>query len=150
MVLAVVLDAGPLGELSNPRDTVSAVRIRTWLARMQASGHYVFLPEIADYEVRRELIRSRKPDGLARLDRLGQDLEYLAITRTAMRRAAEYWAVARNLGRPTAPDLALDADVILAAQASCIVASGASVVVATTNPSHLVRYVDARLWHEIT
>lgn len=150
MTLAVVLDAGPLGVLSNPRDTAEVRHAADWLAALRAAGHHVILPEIADYEVRRELIRSRKGEGIKRLDRLGRTLEYNVLTTAAMRRAAEFWAEAREAGRPTAPDLALDADVILAAQASCLVASRANVVVATTNPSHLARYVDARLWHEIT
>jgi toxin FitB len=50
---------------------------------------------------------------------------------------------------PTAPDPALDADVILAAQATEVEQTGRSVAVATTNPRHLSRFVDARFWQEI-
>jgi hypothetical protein len=67
-----------------------------------------------------------------------------------MREAARMWAVARRAGRPTATEAALDADVILAAQA--LVASDGdetSVVVATTNAKHLKRYVPARSWRSI-
>ena len=45
------------------------------------------------------------------------------------------------------PDNALDADVILAAQALNF--SPSDVIVATTNPSHLSRYVNAQLWSDI-
>ena len=54
------------------------------------------VPEIADYEVRREFIRARRTAGIARLDALISQLEYLAITTAAMRRAAEIWAHPAN------------------------------------------------------
>jgi hypothetical protein len=65
-----------------------------------------------------------------------------------MRRAAEFWANARNAGLPTAPDHALDGDVILAAQVA-ISAAAQDSVVATTNVKHLERFVGARLWRDI-
>jgi hypothetical protein len=66
------------------------------------------MPEIADYEVRRELLRANKARGLARLDALAGLLEYLPLTMAAMRQAAGFWAQARQQGRPTADDKALD------------------------------------------
>ena len=65
----------------------------------------------------------------------------------AMRMAADLWAQARNIGQPTAPDPAIDADVILAAQA---ISLNTPVVVATGNPGHLNRFVPAELWANIT
>ena len=58
---------------------------------------------------------------------------------------------ARNAGFPTAHDAALDGDVILAAQARSIQPNAGSenVVVATTNASHLARYVEAKHWTDI-
>jgi hypothetical protein len=68
-----------------------------------------------------------------------------------MRLAAQIWAEARQRGLPTADDKALDADVILAAQANLAASDGQSVVVATTNPGHLSRFVtDARTWSAIS
>lgn len=60
--------------------------------------------------------------------------------------AAELWADARRRGYATAGDQALDADVILAAQAITL---GGSTIVATTNVGHLGRYTQALLWDQI-
>jgi hypothetical protein len=71
-------------------------------------------------------------------------------SRAAMRKAAELWAQARRAGTPTAPDLALDGDVILAAQALLLATQEAEqVVIATTNPGHLNRYTDAQEWSAV-
>lgn len=148
MSRVVVLDSGPLGLLSHPRGGPAAVRARAWAAALAEQGVRLVVPEIADYELRRELVRAGKTAGVARLDALGQTLGYAAITTTAMRLAADLWADARSQGRPTAPPEALDADVILAAQ-SLSLAPSDDVVVATTNPGHLARYVTASEWHRI-
>ena len=110
-------------------------------------GAAVLVPAIADYEVRRELIRARRKAGVARLDAFVEQVGYLPIETAAMRRAAAFWAEARRKGRPTAPDPALDGDVILAAQAATL--NRPDVVVATTNPRHLSLYVPAELWTDI-
>lgn len=110
-------------------------------------GADVLVPEIADYEVRRELIRARRNAGLARLDAFIEQVEFLPIETAAMRQAASFWAEARRQGRPTAPDPALDGDVILAAQAAIL--DRTDVIIATTNPRHLSRYVPAELWTDI-
>ena len=105
------------------------------------------LPEIADYEVRRELLRGNRAAGLQRLDALVALVEYVPLTTAAMRQAAAFWAEARQRGRPTADDKALDGDVILAAQVATLESSNG--VVATTNVGHLSRYVQAALWRDI-
>ena len=66
-----------------------------------------------------------------------------------MLRAAELWAKARNDGLPTADNKALDADVILAAQAQLYGTSGMVPVIATTNVGHLDRFARAALWEDI-
>jgi predicted nucleic acid-binding protein len=88
--------------------------------------------------------------GLARLDAFVQSEpdRYLALTDEALRLAAELWAKARQQGRPTSPELGLDIDVILAAQA-LVFGVGAEVIVVTTNPRHLRQFVDARLWNNV-
>jgi predicted nucleic acid-binding protein len=96
----------------------------------------VLVPEIADYEVRRELLRANKVRGLARHDALAARLEYLPLTTAAMRQAAVFGAQACQQGRPTADDKALDGDVILAAQAMTL---GATDVVIATTPAQRLR-----------
>ena len=108
----------------------------------------MLVPEIADYEVRRELLRANKARGLARLDALAARLEYLPLPTAAMRQAAVFWAQVRQQGRPTADDKALDGDVILAAHA--ITLGATDVVIATTNVGHLSRFAPAALWPDIT
>ena len=115
-------------------------------------GDRFVVPEIADYEVRRELLRAEKLRGLQRLDELCVGFGFQPLSSAIMREAAVLWADARNAGMPTAHDAALDGDVILAAQARSLVVNDEAddvVVVATTNTKHLKRYVDARLWTEI-
>jgi hypothetical protein len=150
-VRIVVLDTGPLGLVTNPRATEENEGCRQWLRDVLDAGALVVIPEIADYEVRRELIRGEKASGLRRLDLLRNDpsFVFLPLTSAAMLRAAEYWAAARQQGTPTADDKALDGDVILAAQVTVFQSEEDRVVVATSNPSHLRLFVAAELWQNI-
>ena len=147
MSQVVLLDTGPLGLVTNPRRSPQSVACARWLQALVAHGLRVIVPEIADYEVRRELLRAKKERGLARLDTLASRLEYLPLTTAAMRQAAVFWAQARQQGQPTADDKALDGDVILAAQA--VTVGVADVVIATTNVGHLSRFAPAALWLDI-
>ena len=146
MTEVILLDAGPLGMITHPRQNRE---IAEWLQSILDAGASVVIPEIADYEVRRELLRAGKDKGVERLDSLKEAVPYLPITTPAMLKAAALWARARNEGQPTADDKALDADVILAAQAALLSEEGASAVIATTNVGHLSRFADARHWREI-
>lgn len=143
---AVVLDSTPLGLLCHPRNPPHVAACRRWLAALTTAGRRVIVPELADYEVRRELIRVNSRRALINLDQLNAQLEYLPITTLAMRLAADLWAQARNAGIPTAGAGSLDGDVILAAQATAL---NVAVVVATGNPAHLSRFVPAELWSSI-
>ncbi|MBW3625211.1 MAG: nuclease [Armatimonadetes bacterium] len=147
MERVIVLDTGPLGLISNPRQTEINRACVEWMQSQMGAGTRILLPEIAGYEVRRELLRGNKINGLARLDALAQTLEYLPITTAAMREAARLWAQTRQQGFPTADAKALDADAILAAQALTL--GEPDVVVATTNIGHLSRFVRADLWENL-
>lgn len=147
--MLVVLDSGPLGLLSNPSDSRRAVDARRRAQELLEHGHDIVVPEIADYEVRRELVRSGRLAGVRRLDALAGGFGFVSVTRAMWRHAAELWAEARRSGRPTAPDHALDGDVLLAAQALGLAQEHADVVVATTNTRHLGRYCAAAQWESL-
>jgi predicted nucleic acid-binding protein len=143
----VFLDSGPLGLLSNPNNSPQPVACRQWVARLQAANRRIIIPEITDYEVRRELLRVNKTLSITLLDLLAQQLDDLPLTTAAMRRAAELWAQARRQGQPTAGDNTIDADMILAAPALTL--GNPDVIIATTNLGHLGRFVPADLWQNI-
>jgi predicted nucleic acid-binding protein len=149
MSVVVLLDSGPLGLVTNPQGSLEADLCNRWLISLLASGVQVKIPEIADYEVRRELLRADKLSGLKRLDELKNFLDYVPLTTQTMLKAAEFWAQVRKQGKPTADAKALDGDVILAAQASLITSAGHEVIIATTNVNHISRLATAREWRNI-
>jgi predicted nucleic acid-binding protein len=89
-------------------------------------------------------LRAKKSKGIERLNQLKSVLTYLPLDTEAMLMAAEFWAEARKLGKPTADSKALDGDVILAAQAA-----QANGVIATENVGHLSLFVEAASWRDI-
>jgi predicted nucleic acid-binding protein len=147
----VVLDSGPLGLAAMPRGKAPADACRAWLLTLEAAGADVVVPAVADYEVRRELIRLGAVAQLANLDRLRARFLYLPITAVAWDEAAGFWALLRKSGVPTAGPQDLDADAILAGQALTAGHPGDSVTIATTNVAHLGRFpgIDARHWSSI-
>lgn len=147
MSQVVVLDTGPIGLITNPKLSAQGIACNQWLQSNITSGSLIILPEIADYEVRRELLRANKIKGISRLDNLAKITEYLPITTAAMRQAANLWAEARQQGRPTAGDKTIDGDMILIAQAMTLAAP--NVVIATTNVGHLSSFIAADLWQNI-
>jgi len=56
MSLTVLLDAGPLGMVTNPKSSSETEECKDWLASLVFKGVEVVIPEIVDYEVRRELL----------------------------------------------------------------------------------------------
>ena len=62
--MIVLLDSGPLGLATNPRFTAAAEESTRWLEHLIASDHVVMIPEIVDYELRRELLRARMSKAL--------------------------------------------------------------------------------------
>jgi predicted nucleic acid-binding protein len=143
----VLLDSGPLGAACNPLSTPAALACTQRLQQLAVAGTRIVIPEIADYEVRRELVRGQRQQSLLRLDQLAQLFQYLPVSIPAWRKAAEFWAAARNQGQPTAGDQRLDCDAILAAQAATL--NDPNTVIATTNVGHLTRFAPADHWQNI-
>jgi predicted nucleic acid-binding protein len=158
-VIIALLDSGPLGLVTHPRANPENAEGKAWLSAFLAQGHAVLVPEITYYEVRRELRRSELKNGvpsrgLANLEAFVADAGLIPITSEAMRLATEFWAQARHLHIEGAPETALDADMILCAQAETLPLewnpNGDTVVVATTNVKHLSHFADARHWQTIS
>ena len=147
--MVIVLDATPLGLITNPRMSPEADACSRWLTSHLAHGVRVIVPEIVDYELRRELLRAGKTRGLARLDQITTTLEYVPITTAAMRQAAVFWAQVRKQGQPTAAPAALDGDAILAGQAVTLDAASDTVIIATANVNHLARFTRAQQWQDM-
>jgi predicted nucleic acid-binding protein len=146
----IILDSGPLGMVANP--SAKSVQTRTcqqWIRRLDQAGYTIAIPEIADYEVRRELLRSNHTKSIELLNQLKLNTLYLPITTQVIITAAQLWAIARQSGQSTADPKALDGDVILAAQVMDSFGSDLDAIVATTNVSHISRFVRADLWQNI-
>jgi predicted nucleic acid-binding protein len=140
----IILDTGPLGMIAHPKPNP---QIAEWFKRMVGSGVKIIVAEVADYEVRRNLLLERLERSVDRLDELKQELTYLPLTTAQMLKAAELWADSRQKGQPTCDPKELDCDVILAAQALSV---SVKAIVATDNIGHLGRFVDARHWNDVT
>ena len=140
----IILDAGPLGMIAHPRRNL---QIAEWYKLIVGSGCEIIVAEVADYEVRGNLLLTCPKTSVERLDDLKQELTYLPLTTAQMLKAAELWADSRKKGQPTCDPKELDCDVILAAQALSV---SVKAIVATENVKHLARFVDARHWKDIS
>jgi predicted nucleic acid-binding protein len=145
----ILLDSGSLGMVTNPKDKGLPLACQQRLKTLLKRGERFAIPEIADYEVRRELLRANLLKSVRRLDHLTQTLEYIPIQTDTMLLAANLWAEIRKRGQPTADRKALDGDVILAAQAQILANETAEVIIATTNVGHLIRFATALNWQDI-
>ncbi len=146
----ILLDSSPLGTLSNPAQTPEVIAISAWAADCDDAGHTLYVPEVIDYEIRRELLRAGKSVGLAKLNALKMGLTYLPLTTDAMLLAADLWAQSRRRGQTTGDPKKLDIDVILAAQALLLPVPLPDLILATANVGHLSQFVPAALWTSIT
>jgi predicted nucleic acid-binding protein len=89
----LLLDTGVLGHICHPRRHAD---VRAWFGA--AVGVHTFLvSELADYELRRELLRVGATRSVARLDELGRELRYVPVSTSTWRRAADLGATARKL-----------------------------------------------------
>jgi predicted nucleic acid-binding protein len=151
VIQMIFLDSGPLSLLTQRHGVKAADECRSWMTDHLKRGTAIAVPEIVDYELRRELIRSGKTASISRLDALNNanPNRYVPLTTVAMRVAAQLWAEIRNQGLPTTNPLDIDVDVILAAQALTSGLPQSDFMIATTNPSHLSRFAPAELWTKV-
>jgi predicted nucleic acid-binding protein len=136
----LLLDTSVLGWVCHPRKHDD---VRAWFRRAVLE-HEMLVSEVADYELRRELLRIGAARSLARLDEVGRELVYVPVTTATWRSAARLWAQLRQSGVANAPREALDPDVLIAVQA---VAEEAAVV--TSNVDHFKAVVRAMKWEDV-
>lgn len=151
MLKAIVLDTTPLGLVAKRTKLPVPGACRTWVEVCQSAGISIYVPEIADFEVRRELLRAKLLTSVVRLDKFNKiyPARSLPLTTAHMRRAAQLWADSRNAGFATADRFALDGDVILCAQALALGFAANEVIVATSNTKHIRRFIAAEEWENI-
>lgn len=155
MRLGIFLDTGPLSVITNPKKSHQTAEMLAWSVEHLRRGAHFIVPAIADYEVRRELIRLDRPASVAALDRWNEVVpeRYIELTDATLKRAAHLWAQVRNCGVVTADPKEIDGDALISAQVLDYqqqqgLASG-EIVVATTNVGHLSHFVPAKPWTEI-
>jgi predicted nucleic acid-binding protein len=151
VIRAIFLDSGPLSLLTQRRGVKPAEECRAWAEKQLSGGATILVPEIVDFELRRELIRAGKTASLARLDAFisANDERYLPLTTAAMRLAAQLWADLRKKGIPTADPRELDVDVVLAAQTMSFGLPTGEIIIATNNLAHLSRCAPVEIWSKI-
>ena len=144
MRTTILLDSGPLSQITHPRVNP---HIRQWLTFIKTQRWIVQIPEICDYEVRRELLLHDFDKSIDRLNQFRQRKQLLAITSETLLTAAEIWAWIRAKGQSTKDDRALDVDVILIAQAIAQQELFERVIVVTTDRD-IVRFEEfgLRTW----
>jgi predicted nucleic acid-binding protein len=146
----IILDSSPLSLVTDNPSKIGDVKdCNQWLTDILLAGHEVYIPEICDYEVRRELIRSQRTSSITRMNTLKGVLNYIAIDTNIMLEAAKHWASTRNQGLTTAQNDAIDADVILCSQTLSLGLPPTDVVIATSNIRHISRFVACDLWENI-
>lgn len=145
----VFLDTGIIGLVTHPSGGEEPKACIKWLLSLIDNDVKVCIPEVCDYEIRREYLRRKNVKCLAKLDQLIENLQYIPINSSMMRKAAELWAKSRQIGQITADPKELDADVILCAQALLSIEANDELVVATTNIGHLSYFVSANKWENI-
>jgi predicted nucleic acid-binding protein len=154
--MIVFLDSGILGLVSSPSNISEARECKQWLYQLLARGAYVVSSDICDYEVRRGLMLASltqpREQGIGNLEALAEIIDFLPITKQALKKAAKLWAEARSQGIPTADTKNIDADMIICAQCQLFQEEypGQYVVIATTNVKHLERFAEAENWRNIS
>jgi predicted nucleic acid-binding protein len=134
----VLLDSGPLSKYSNPKSGKNNDLCKQRVNDLLAKGVEVKVPEVADYELRRQLklnkLLTQNTKGLERLDAVIRALGLVTLTSRAIDMATDLWAAVRK--KQGKSDEGIDADVLIAAQAILEAEHGDSVKVATTNKKH--------------
>jgi len=146
MNIVVLVDTGPLWKIVDPKGEIDAKgenAVRKWIQFVKKWKISLRIPEIADYELRRELVLQNFAKNINNLNKFRQTGRFIPITSEVMLEAADLWAwVRKDKGQPTTDNKRLDGDVILAAQAIAQKEFFKQVIVVTGNPKHISLFED--------
>ncbi len=151
---ALVLDSTPLGLLVQKLGDAEGDACKAWLVHLEALGCRFFVPEIADFALRRVLLRAGETAALARLDAFlaAEPDRFLPLATPALRLAASLWAKAPPRDKRRSPSVTLTEDMMLAAQARLLATSArglSPILIATDRPDRFRSLAPAHLWREI-
>ena len=113
MSLKIMIDTSVLGRICHPTEHSD---VQEWFRSLLEQGSHVsevLVSVLADYELRRHLLKMGAVESLRRLDDLAQCLRYVPVTAEAGRRAAELRQAMATQGMPGVSDAGL----LMAAQA---------------------------------
>lgn len=77
--------------LATPFRITAAAFIAHWAAEYIAAGHELYIPDVIDYELRRELLRAKKASSILLLHGLKASLNFLPIHSPTILLAADLW-----------------------------------------------------------
>lgn len=141
MTSRLMLDTNVLARICHPSLHQD---VKEWLRRLLergAAAPEILVSVLADYELRRVLMKQQGVESLAHLDALEQSLRFVPLTVEASRRAA---GMRRESGVAGSPSLS-DGDLLMAAQAEI---EGA-ILVTNDKAIHQIPGLTVRDWSEI-
>lgn len=150
--MIIVLDTFPTSSAAKRPGNIPSLsdQCHQWVDDCENAGHTILVPAICNYEALRELEQRQAESQMERLkDFCLLSTRFMPLTTRHLEMAAQLWGQARRGGRSTASYDALDADVILAAQALSLGLPTVDFIVATTNVRHLSWFVPCDEWTNI-
>jgi toxin FitB len=106
----IILDSAPLAFFCNPKNRNDYKKFSNFVKSLNFS---IGVPEIIDYELRRNLELENFQKSISLLSRFQQRRQFIWLESEDLIRAAELWAWCRKKGSPTTENKGIDIDVIL-------------------------------------
>jgi hypothetical protein len=110
----IILDSAPLGFICNPKNKDSYRKLSNFAKSLNFS---IGVPEIIDYELRRNFELENLQKSISLLSQFHQRDQLILLESEDLIRAAELWAWCRKQGSTTTENKGIDIDVILVSQA---------------------------------
>jgi toxin FitB len=110
----IILDSAPLGFFCNPKNRDNYKKLSNFVKSLNFS---IGVPEIIDYELRRNLELENLQKSISLLSQFQQRRQLISLESEDLIRAAELWAWCRKQGSTTTENKGIDIDVILVSQA---------------------------------